>query len=138
MVRTGACPEDPMVLGKVFEGTGVAYLYCPFSRVKSIIYTYIDKCIAVTLKTKSLGKPWQTLASVGPIPKNLEVAEAIDLFILTIGHDFLGCSVVIPGWMATTRSNALDSKNTRLTKSSVGTERLGVIWSRSQARVLDK
>ncbi|GFW52838.1 hypothetical protein TNCV_2394171 [Trichonephila clavipes] len=37
-------------------------------RAKSIIPTHIDKCTAVTPKTKSLGKPWETLATVGYIP----------------------------------------------------------------------
>ncbi|GFT80007.1 hypothetical protein TNCV_1244581 [Trichonephila clavipes] len=40
-------------------------------------------------------------------------------------------------WMATTYSNALDSPNTRLMTSPVGTGRLSVKWS-SQARALDK
>ncbi|GFV34838.1 hypothetical protein TNCV_1451421 [Trichonephila clavipes] len=40
--------------------------------------------------------------------------------------------------LATTCSNALDSMNTRLTTSSVGTGRLGVKWSRRQTRRLDE
>ncbi|GFY28112.1 hypothetical protein TNCV_4394461 [Trichonephila clavipes] len=40
--------------------------------------------------------------------------------------------------MVTTCSNALDSMHTQLTTSSVGTGRLGVKWSRSQIRALDK
>ncbi|GFT52158.1 hypothetical protein TNCV_4493801 [Trichonephila clavipes] len=47
-------------------------------------------------------------------------------------------STAMPEWMATTCSNGLDSLNTRLRTSSVGTERLGVKWSRNQVRVLDK
>ncbi|GFV15124.1 reverse transcriptase [Trichonephila clavipes] len=40
--------------------------------------------------TKNLGKPWDTLANVGPIPKYLEKFEAVARFRLTTGHDFLG------------------------------------------------
>ncbi|GFU47097.1 hypothetical protein TNCV_2616661 [Trichonephila clavipes] len=47
-------------------------------------------------------------------------------------------SAAMPNGMATTCSNALDSMNALLTTSSVGTERLGAKWSRSQAWVLDK
>ncbi|GFV85897.1 hypothetical protein TNCV_1422001 [Trichonephila clavipes] len=47
-------------------------------------------------------------------------------------------SAPMPGWMATTCSKALDLMNTRLTKPSVGNERLGVKWPRSQARALDE
>ncbi|GFU85767.1 hypothetical protein TNCV_1791231 [Trichonephila clavipes] len=47
-------------------------------------------------------------------------------------------SATMPEWMATTCSNALDSLKTRLMTSSVGTGRLGVKWSRSQARALDE
>ncbi|GFU70234.1 uncharacterized protein TNCV_903761 [Trichonephila clavipes] len=36
------------------------------------------------------GKPWETLAPVGPIPRHLERAEAVARFRLTTGHDFLG------------------------------------------------
>ncbi|GFX00207.1 hypothetical protein TNCV_296961 [Trichonephila clavipes] len=39
---------------------------------------------------KSFGKPWETLATVGPIPKHLERAEAVARFFLTTGYDFLG------------------------------------------------
>ncbi|GFV15834.1 reverse transcriptase [Trichonephila clavipes] len=41
-------------------------------------------------KTKSLGKPWKTLVTVGPFPRHLERAEAIARFRLTTGHDFWG------------------------------------------------
>ncbi|GFU48868.1 reverse transcriptase [Trichonephila clavipes] len=44
----------------------------------------------MTPKTKSFGNPWETLATVGPIPKHLERVEAVALFRLTTGHDFLG------------------------------------------------
>ncbi|GFV92402.1 reverse transcriptase [Trichonephila clavipes] len=44
----------------------------------------------MTQKTKSFGKPRETLATVGPIPRHLERAEAVARFRLTTGHDFLG------------------------------------------------
>ncbi|GFW15180.1 reverse transcriptase [Trichonephila clavipes] len=59
-------------------------------RAKSIISTYIDKYTAMTQKTRSFGKPWETLATVGPIPRLLERAEAVTRFHLTNGYDFLG------------------------------------------------
>ncbi|GFT82346.1 reverse transcriptase [Trichonephila clavipes] len=40
--------------------------------------------------TKSLGKLWETLATVGPIPRHPEKAEAVARFRLTTGHNFLG------------------------------------------------
>ncbi|GFX40679.1 hypothetical protein TNCV_1218021 [Trichonephila clavipes] len=92
--------------------------------------------------------PWETLATVmGPIPRHLERAEAVARFFLTTGHDFLGvylhllgvaANEAMPEWMVTTCSNALDSLNTRLMTSSIGTQRLDVKWSRSQAQALDK
>ncbi|GFU13574.1 uncharacterized protein TNCV_938501 [Trichonephila clavipes] len=57
---------------------------------KSIISEYIDKYTGVTQKPKSFGKPWETLATVGPILKHLERIEAVVRFRLTTGHDFLG------------------------------------------------
>ncbi|GFX74552.1 hypothetical protein TNCV_3214391 [Trichonephila clavipes] len=96
-------------------------------------------------KTKSFGKPWESLATMSPIPRYLERAEAVVRFRLITEHDFLGiyfhtgltwlltrpvCSAAMPEWMAITCSNALDSMNTRLMTSSVGTLRLGVKWSR--------
>ncbi|GFU35356.1 transposable element Tc1 transposase [Trichonephila clavipes] len=59
-------------------------------KAKSIISTYIDKYTAMTQKTKNFGKPWETLATVGPIPRHLERVEVIARFCLTTGHDFLG------------------------------------------------
>ncbi|GFV12794.1 reverse transcriptase [Trichonephila clavipes] len=44
----------------------------------------------MTQKTKSFGKPWETLAPVGPIPRHLERAKAVAHFRLTIGHGILG------------------------------------------------
>ncbi|GFT21887.1 uncharacterized protein TNCV_3179831 [Trichonephila clavipes] len=44
----------------------------------------------MTQNTKSFGKPWETLAFMGPIPRHLERAEAVACFRLTTGHDFLG------------------------------------------------
>ncbi|GFV87796.1 hypothetical protein TNCV_780781 [Trichonephila clavipes] len=89
--------------------------------------------------------------TVVSIPGILVRAEAVAHFRLTIGHDFLGeyihwpwlpmmssHSAAMPEWMATYCSNALDSMNTRLTTSSVGTAKLGVKWSRRQAWALDK
>ncbi|GFW99849.1 hypothetical protein TNCV_3420781 [Trichonephila clavipes] len=64
-------------------------------RAKSIVSTYIDKYTAMTSKTKSFGKPWEALATVGPIPRHLERAEAIVRFRLTTGHYFLGVQWVI-------------------------------------------
>ncbi|GFU73833.1 uncharacterized protein TNCV_554611 [Trichonephila clavipes] len=58
-------------------------------RAKSIISTFIDKYNIVTQKTKSFGKPRETLDAVGPIPRHLEKAEAVDRFRLTTGHDFV-------------------------------------------------
>ncbi|GFU07437.1 reverse transcriptase [Trichonephila clavipes] len=44
----------------------------------------------MTQKTKSFGKPWETLATVGSIPRHLERSEAVVLFRITTGHNFLG------------------------------------------------
>ncbi|GFX71052.1 reverse transcriptase [Trichonephila clavipes] len=54
------------------------------------ISIYIDKHTAMTPKMKSFGKPWETLAPVGPIPRHLQRVEAIARFRLTTGHDFFG------------------------------------------------
>ncbi|GFW95871.1 reverse transcriptase [Trichonephila clavipes] len=59
-------------------------------KAMSIISTYIDKYTVMTQNTKSFGKPWETVATVGPIPKHLERAEAVARFRLTTRHDFLG------------------------------------------------
>ncbi|GFW52781.1 reverse transcriptase [Trichonephila clavipes] len=59
-------------------------------RAKSIIFTYIDKYTIMTQKTKSFGRPWETLVTVSPILRHLERAEAVSRFRLTTGHDFLG------------------------------------------------
>ncbi|GFV28060.1 uncharacterized protein TNCV_187361 [Trichonephila clavipes] len=63
----------------------------PFTlrRAKNIISTQIDKYTVMTQKTKSFGKPWETLDTVGPIPRHLERAEGVVRFRLTTGHDFL-------------------------------------------------
>ncbi|GFX58135.1 hypothetical protein TNCV_4048931 [Trichonephila clavipes] len=97
-------------------------------------------------KTKSFGKPWENLATVGPIPRHLETAEAVARFLLTTELDLLGVyfrtglawlltkpaqPTDMSVWMATTCSNALDSMNTWLTTFSGGTGKLGVKWSRS-------
>ncbi|GFV16898.1 reverse transcriptase [Trichonephila clavipes] len=57
-------------------------------RAKNIISTHIDKYTAMIQKTMSFRKPWETLATVGPIPRHLERAEAIGHFRLTTGHYF--------------------------------------------------
>ncbi|GFW41610.1 reverse transcriptase [Trichonephila clavipes] len=57
-------------------------------RAKSIISTRIDKYTAMTQNTKRLGKPWETLAAVDPIPRRLERAEDVTSFRLTSEHDF--------------------------------------------------
>ncbi|GFU22575.1 ATP-dependent DNA helicase [Trichonephila clavipes] len=44
----------------------------------------------MTQKTKIYGKSWESLSTVGRIPRNLERAEVVALFHLTTGHDFLG------------------------------------------------
>ncbi|GFT39220.1 reverse transcriptase [Trichonephila clavipes] len=62
----------------------------PLDSPKSIISTSIDKYTALTQKTKSLRKPWETLATVDPIPRYVERAEVVAHFRLTTGHDFLG------------------------------------------------
>ncbi|GFS55999.1 reverse transcriptase [Trichonephila clavipes] len=42
------------------------------------------------LRYEEFGKPWETLVTVGPIPRHLERADAVARFRLTTGHDFLG------------------------------------------------
>ncbi|GFX00102.1 hypothetical protein TNCV_3080981 [Trichonephila clavipes] len=76
---------------------------------------------------------------VGSITRQLKRDEAVARFHLTRGHDFLEVylhwlltrsdrSEVMPGWMATTCCNALDSMNIRLTVPSVGTGRIVIKW----------
>ncbi|GFW98887.1 reverse transcriptase [Trichonephila clavipes] len=120
---------------------------------RSIISTSIDKYTIANQKTKNLGKPWETLATVGSIPKHMERAEAVDRFRLTTGHEFLGVYLHWLGLAANEACpicgharmdgdhllhNALDSMNTQLTTSSGSSGRLGFKWSRSQAQALDK
>ncbi|GFV15734.1 reverse transcriptase [Trichonephila clavipes] len=57
---------------------------------KEHISAFIDKYTIVTQKTKSLGKPWEILATVSSIQRHLERAKAVTRFRLTSGHDFLG------------------------------------------------
>ncbi|GFW53869.1 reverse transcriptase [Trichonephila clavipes] len=59
-------------------------------RATSIISTYIDQYTAMTQKTKSFEKQWETLATVDPIPRHMERTEAVSCFCLTTGHDFFG------------------------------------------------
>ncbi|GFX67640.1 reverse transcriptase [Trichonephila clavipes] len=42
---------------------------------------------------KSFGMSWETLATVGPIQRNVERAEAVAPFCLTTGHGILGVYV---------------------------------------------
>ncbi|GFV22337.1 reverse transcriptase [Trichonephila clavipes] len=85
---TGNERADP----KAKQGAELSQLEVPLTikRVKSIISTFIDKYTTTTQKTKSLGKLSETLATVGPIPKHLEIAEAVARFRLTTRHYFLG------------------------------------------------
>ena len=55
-----------------------------------MIITYVNKSSLTAQRDESLGKRWETLATVGPIPRHLERAEAVARFRLTTGHDFLG------------------------------------------------
>ncbi|GFS71652.1 reverse transcriptase [Trichonephila clavipes] len=55
-----------------------------------IISTHTGKYTAMTQKTKSFRKPWETLATVSPISRHLERAEAVARFRLTTRHYFLG------------------------------------------------
>ncbi|GFT67137.1 hypothetical protein TNCV_782921 [Trichonephila clavipes] len=41
-------------------------------KAKNIMFTYIEKHIAITQNTKSRRKPWETLATVGPISRHLD------------------------------------------------------------------
>ncbi|GFX96627.1 reverse transcriptase [Trichonephila clavipes] len=41
-------------------------------------------------KSKSFGKPWEILATMGPISRHLEKVEVVARFRLTTGHDLLG------------------------------------------------
>ncbi|GFV39499.1 reverse transcriptase [Trichonephila clavipes] len=68
------------------------FLPCPIDPQKSKEHypIYIGRCTATTQKTKNFGKPWETLATVGPIPRHLERAEAVARFRLTTGHGYLG------------------------------------------------
>ncbi|GFW45648.1 uncharacterized protein TNCV_3245861 [Trichonephila clavipes] len=75
--------------GSRIDSTG-SLLDPPQKSKEHIISTCIDKYTAMTQKTKSFGKPWETLTNVGPIPWHLERAEAVAHLRLTTGHDFLG------------------------------------------------
>ncbi|GFU79003.1 hypothetical protein TNCV_308441 [Trichonephila clavipes] len=73
-------------------------------------------------------------------PQTSSQAKPVEIYLhwLDLATDEACPSAAMPEWMTTTCSNAQDSKNTRLTTSTVGTGKLGVKWSRSQARALDK
>ncbi|GFV64626.1 hypothetical protein TNCV_850751 [Trichonephila clavipes] len=91
-----------------------------------------------------------TLTNYCHVPKNEEFWKAMGNWSLGPNpeeYTFTGLawlltrpdhSAAMPEWMATTCSNAMDSLNTRLMTSTVGTGSLGVKWSRSQAGALDK
>ncbi|GFT47085.1 reverse transcriptase [Trichonephila clavipes] len=55
------------------------------------VYSMLNHYIYFSNRGGTLyGKPWETLATVGPIPWHLERAEAVARFRLATGHDFLG------------------------------------------------
>ncbi|GFW02144.1 reverse transcriptase [Trichonephila clavipes] len=72
------------------QGVGSSEVPLTLRGAKSIIATYIDKCIASTQKSKSPVKSWETTASVGPVPRHLERAETVASFRLTRVHEFFG------------------------------------------------
>ncbi|GFT20570.1 reverse transcriptase [Trichonephila clavipes] len=57
---------------------------------KPVTEKFIPHWVAMVNKAKSLGKPWKTLATVGPTLRHLEGAEAVARFRLTTRRDFLG------------------------------------------------
>ncbi|GFV94938.1 uncharacterized protein TNCV_1029361 [Trichonephila clavipes] len=77
---------------KAKQGAKLPQLEVPLTlrSAKSITSTYIDKYAAVTQQNKAFGKPWESVAPVGPILRHLETAETVACFRLTIGLDFLG------------------------------------------------
>ncbi|GFU64628.1 reverse transcriptase [Trichonephila clavipes] len=102
----------------------------------------------MTQKTKSFGKPWKT---VGPITRHLERAEAVARFRLTTRHD---CLRVYLHWLGLAANEAFPlCDHARMdgdhqlqctgiveypAKDISSTGRLGIKWSRSQARAADK
>ncbi|GFX27634.1 hypothetical protein TNCV_107321 [Trichonephila clavipes] len=109
----------------------VPQLFCLIDLLKVNIDILIT---AVTQETKSFGKPWKTLAPVGPFLRHLKRAKVVASFRLTIGYDFLGAYLhwsisawlrkmpapfaAMPEWMSTTCSNALESMDTEMTSGS--------------------
>ncbi|GFV00130.1 reverse transcriptase [Trichonephila clavipes] len=85
-------PGNERAYQKPMQGATSSQLEVPltFRREKSTISTFIDKYTTMTQKTKSLGKSWETLASLGPIPRHLERPESVTRFHITAGHHFLG------------------------------------------------
>ncbi|GFT33560.1 hypothetical protein TNCV_4381471 [Trichonephila clavipes] len=83
--------EDDLNKMKIQAGCQVVLTESPLDpqKAKNIVSTYIDKCTDLTPKTESLGKPWEALAIVGPIPRHMKRAGAVAHFPLTTGHDFL-------------------------------------------------
>ncbi|GFV43727.1 reverse transcriptase [Trichonephila clavipes] len=53
-----------------------------------IIQLIRESCVTST-NSKSLGKPWETLTTVDPIPRHFQKVEAVARFRLTIRHDSL-------------------------------------------------
>ncbi|GFW25114.1 major facilitator superfamily domain-containing protein 3 [Trichonephila clavipes] len=85
-------PGNERVDQKAKQGAESSQSKVPLTlrRTNNIISTSIDKNTIVTQKTKSLVKPWEILATVGPILKHLERAEDVSCFCLTTAHYFLG------------------------------------------------
>ncbi|GFU41964.1 hydroxysteroid dehydrogenase-like protein 1 [Trichonephila clavipes] len=68
---------------KAKQGAKFSQLEVPLKPQKSIVTIYTDKCTASAQNTESYGKPWETIATGGPIPRHLEKAEAIARFRIT-------------------------------------------------------
>ncbi|GFV36383.1 reverse transcriptase [Trichonephila clavipes] len=56
----------------------------------------------MTQNTKSFGKSWDTLDTVGAMPRHLERAEAVTRFRVTTGHGVLG---VYHHWLGVAANN---------------------------------
>ncbi|GFU37469.1 reverse transcriptase [Trichonephila clavipes] len=80
-VGISSAMTDPAKAGSRVVSTG-----SPLDAQESIISTHIDKYNTMTQKPRAL----ETVATVEPIPRHLERAEAVARFRLTIGQDFLG------------------------------------------------
>lgn len=60
------------------------------TRAKNLINISVKYATTENLQNACSGKKWETLATVGPIPRHLERAEAVARFRLATGHDYLG------------------------------------------------